>query len=339
MPTGVIVIDQHKHPYRHNQQAERLLGCYTIPSNISPQLHHFSQELAELHDRWCQGEALESASFLVPSNQRMLHPRWVALHHGHRDQGAVIYLEDMGEIKAHAQRMKLAALGRLTANIAHEIRNPLSSIRYAAELLHEQHLPETPNHHLTRIMVQNVQRINHIIEEVMQLNHRDKAKGEHILLAPLISKLIQEKIDTQILPANAISFSIPENLDIWCDPFHVERVLWNLISNAWRHSQQQHGSVKIHARFGYTEEVSIIDINDDGHGISPDYQRHLFEPFATTHKQGNGLGLYIARELTEANHGTLEYIHDEKKEAPHTGAHFRVILPRHPLYTTLPDVD
>lgn len=349
MPTGMVVVDEQGHPYRYNHQAERLLGCWETRNTSRTHLNAFSPALSEFHERWCAGESMEGASFLVSINQRLLHPRWIPLKQGRRDQGAVIYLEDMGEIKAHAQRMKLAALGRLTANIAHEIRNPLSSIRYAAELLHEQQLPipnttdPGPGHTLTRIIVQNVQRINHIVEEVMQLNQRDRAQPERLDLAEVITELLDEKAQTNELPREAVQLDIAPQLDVWCDRFHFERILWNLISNAWRHSQHQPGSIRLDVRLGYTQEVSVINVIDDGPGIGPEQRSQLFEPFATTHRQGNGLGLYIARELTEANHGTLECLSDDiyrpaltstpTTEHPAQGAHFRIILPRHPLHT------
>lgn len=340
MPAGMVVVDEHGRPYRHNHQAERLLGCWEPLHTARTSLNAFSPSLAKFHQRWLEGESMEGASFLVPVNQRLIHPRWIPLHPGHRNHGAVIYLEDMGELKAQAQKMKLAALGRLTANIAHEIRNPLSSIRYAAELLHEQHVENSSEYTLSRIMVQNVQRINHIVEEVMQLNQRDRARPNHLDLNEIITHLLNEKTQTHELPQDAVYIDISPQLDVWCDRFHLERILWNLISNAWRHSQQQAGSIRLDARLGYTQEVSVIDLLDDGPGITAEQRSHLFEPFATSHRQGNGLGLYIARELTEANHGTLEYLADENARRPSAahaqGAHFRIILPRHPLHSTSP---
>ncbi|MES2205811.1 MAG: ATP-binding protein [Pseudomonadota bacterium] len=341
MPTGMIVVDDQGQVYRRNHQAERLLGClepYQTPRNY---LQDYSVPLAELHSRWCAAENLDGCTFTVAANQRLIHPRWISLQnngtHLH-NKGAIIYLEDLHEIQEHAQRMKLAALGRLTANIAHEIRNPLSSIRYATELLHEQFSENNDaapdqaySHAFTRIISQNVQRINHIVEEVMQLNQRDRAQPEQLKLEELICHLIQEKTQTGELIADAMYLTVEPNLQIWCDRFHLERILWNLISNGWRHSQQKTESVHIHARLGYTHEVTVIDVIDDGAGILPELQSRLFEPFSTTHRQGNGLGLYIARELTEANHGTLEYLGpDDIARLPHTtlpGAHFRIILP------------
>jgi two-component system, NtrC family, sensor histidine kinase PilS len=242
----------------------------------------------------------------------------------------------MGEIQSHAQKMKLAALGRLTANIAHEVRNPLSSIRYAAELLHENHSPDSSSFNLSRIIIQNTQRINHIIEEVMQLNQRDKAQPKLIPLHDIITHLINEKTQLGELPIEAIQLNLGEDLAVWCDPFHLERILWNLISNAWRHSQQNKHSLYIETRPGYTREVSVIEVIDDGSGIPETLRPHLFEPFTTSHRQGNGLGLYIARELTEANHGTLECLFNEpfRTNSLHHGAHFRIILPTQAFQTS-----
>jgi two-component system sensor histidine kinase PilS (NtrC family) len=340
MPTGMIVVDDKGQVYRHNHQAERLLGCLEPYQTPRRYLQDYSVPLAELYSRWCAGENLDGCTFTVAANQRLIHPRWILLQgngtHLH-NKGAIIYLEDLHEIQDHAQRMKLAALGRLTANIAHEIRNPLSSIRYATELLHEQFSEDdaaanhaSSPHAFTRIISQNVQRINHIVEEVMQLNQRDRAQPERLKLEELIRYLIQEKTQTGELVPNAICLTFDPDLHIWCDRFHLERILWNLIANAWRHSQQKAESVHIHARLGYTHEVTVIDVMDDGAGIPAELQSRLFEPFSTTHRQGNGLGLYIARELTEANHGTLEYLAPEDiARIPQTlpGAHFRIILP------------
>ena len=220
--------------------------------------------------------------------------------------GALVFLEDMQRIQAQAQQIKLAALGRLTANIAHEVRNPLSAISYATELLHEEN--REPSHdRLVRIILDNTARLNRIVQDVMQLNRRDRAQAEHLHLADVLSRFTDEVCQAQHVTCNVFRMDVASDCDVEFDRGHFNQVLWNLCGNALRYCRQQPGSVQLRAASLGADGV-VLEIADDGPGIAAEAEQQLFEPFFTTEASGTGLGLYIARELCAANGAVLEYV-------------------------------
>lgn len=216
----------------------------------------------------------------------------------------LLVLEDQSQAEQAAQRLKLAALGRLTANIAHEIRNPLSAISHAAQLLHED-AHDSAFGKLAGIIENNAQRLDRLVEEVLTLNRRDRLNPVRFDPA-MLSALIDELRKTEEIPANAVIVTMTDTLHFQFDPDHLRQILWNLMRNAWRYSRKQAGSLCIRAHLA--GDTVQIDIEDDGPGVAPEYISKLFEPFCTTDAQGTGLGLFLARELAEANRASLAHL-------------------------------
>jgi two-component system sensor histidine kinase PilS (NtrC family) len=216
--------------------------------------------------------------------------------------------------------MKLVALGRLTASIAHEIRNPLSSIGHAAELLEEDREMNDASRRLIDIISGNVTRLDRIVKEVLDLNRRDRAQPEAIDPNGFFEHFLAQFCANEKVPEGCIDVQVRTTFRPWFDRQHLDQVLWNLVRNAWRHSRQRPGSVRVVLSGSPAPGRLHLDVLDDGSGISREAQAHLFEPFFTTEAQGTGLGLYIARELCEGNGARIEYIDDN------AGAHFRVTL-------------
>jgi two-component system sensor histidine kinase PilS (NtrC family) len=220
------------------------------------------------------------------------------------DNSRVLVLEDQSQAEQVAQRLKLAALGRLTANIAHEIRNPLSAISHAAQLLREEtHDPAQTK--LTGIIENNAHRLDRLVEEVLTLNRRDRLSPVSFDTA-LLAALIDELRQTEEIPAEAVIVTMPDALHFQFDADHLRQILWNLMRNAWRYSRKQAGSLRIRALVAVGSVR--IEIEDDGPGVAADFESKLFEPFSTTDAQGTGLGLFLARELAEANHASLAHL-------------------------------
>jgi two-component system sensor histidine kinase PilS (NtrC family) len=220
------------------------------------------------------------------------------------DDSRVLVLEDQSQAEQAAQRLKLAALGRLTANIAHEIRNPLSAISHAAQLLQED-VHDPAQARLTAIIENNARRLDRLVEEVLTLNRRDRLNPvsfDAVSLAALIDELRQ----TEEIPPDAVIVSMPDPLRFQFDPDHLRQIVWNLLRNAWRYSRKQAGSIRFNAQM--PGNSMQLEIADDGPGVAPEQRGKLFEPFCTTDAQGTGLGLFLARELAEANHATLAYV-------------------------------
>ncbi|MFO7543853.1 MAG: ATP-binding protein [Thiobacillus sp.] len=231
-----------------------------------------------------------------------------------QDDSQVLILEDQSQAERAAQRLKLAALGRLTANIAHEIRNPLSAISHAAQLLNED-LHDTAQLKLTSIIDNNVRRLNQLVEEVLSLNRRDRLNPVSLDVTAL-STMISELLQTEEIPGDAVIVSMPHTLQLHFDPDHLRQIVWNLLRNAWRSCSKQAGCIQISLQAD--GDSVLLDIQDDGTGVHPEHQGKLFEPFFTTDAQGTGLGLFLARELAEANRATLDFISEK------SGAHFRL---------------
>lgn len=310
MDDGVLVVDAGGHVRLQNPRAgDLLLGAASENQSLAA----LSPSLAERFRHW-QQQAVEVVEMLRRQDQHQLRVRYLpaAETGGH----SLIYLEDMERIQAQAQQMKLAALGRLTANMAHEIRNPLAAISHAAELLAEEE--RDPLHQrLGRIIHDNTLRLNRLVTEVLELGRRDRAQPETLRWSVFLSGFLDELALHD--PSSARRVQVAEgDIDLQFDRGHLYRVLWNLVVNALRHASAGDGAVRLQARLSPIGSAVEILVSDDGPGVDEPSRSQVFEPFFTTHGAGTGLGLYIARELCEANGASLELV----DEAP--GAHFRI---------------
>lgn len=315
MPDGVLVVDERGAVRQSNPSAEKLLG-HSFPADRKNLLGDKSQLLGAMFAAWRQNKSLGKEVLRLPLTNRLVRVRFLPVQHG-GFWGAVIVLEDMQRVQEQAQQVKLAALGRLTANIAHEVRNPLSSISYAAELLQEESQNPAQTR-LSQIILDNAARLNRIVQDVMQLNRRDRVNAEPIDLAQYLIGFVEELCQTQRLAPTVIKIDLPPVCNVRFDRGHLDQVLWNLCRNALRHGQGKTDSV--HLRVSHlNDSCAILEIVDDGAGVPAEVALKLFEPFFTTAAGGTGLGLYIARELCEANGAILEYL-----PGPQAGACFRI---------------
>jgi len=219
----------------------------------------------------------------------------------------ILYVEDYRNLIQHAQQLKLASLGRLTASIAHEIRNPLGAISHAAQLLSESdNLIET-DVRFTEIILQHSKRVNQIIENTMSLSKRKEPKAELIDLKEWIPLFIEEYSTAK---SCEIEYSWDDaHPDIKMDPTHLRQILTNLFDNGLRYSMDLINKALIDVRTGLSQndDTTYIEVIDHGAGVREDKVQDIFEPFYTTGTQGTGLGLYISRELCEINQATLNY--------------------------------
>ena len=304
---GVVVLDGHGVVRHYNSRAERLLGRIQRDATLP--------ELMPVIQRWRRGGCQPYAQ-TIESNVRgqQLIGRMVPLE----ENGApllVLFLQNVAELAAEAQQLKLTALGRLTANIAHEIRNPLAAISHASELLAED-AADPATQRLAGMVQANTRRINRLVEEVLQLNRRDRVRSETLELSRFLPELIDSFVLAHPDTAGRILTRYLAPVSVRFDRGHLQQILSNLLSNGWRHSSGTTGAVRMEI------DHDCIRVIDDGPGIAPDTQSHLFEPFFTTESSGTGLGLYIARELAEANGARLDY------QPP--GGCFRLSLPKEP---------
>jgi len=320
MQDGVLVVDLNGVVRGHNAQVTRLLGGFGRMRG-GMRLAEFSSTLHDYWRRWQDDFTIALPPFKVEVTQRLLRVRLVRIGSG-LNGGTLIYLEDLGRAQTEAQQMKLAAMGRLTASIAHEVRNPLSAINQAAQLLEEDKAVAPDGMRLLAMIRNNSKRIDRIVGEVLQLNRRDRQQPETILLADFLRSLCEEIVQAENIPAGSIQIIAPDDLVVIFDRGHFNQILWNLVRNAWQHCQKREASVRLNARAGYMGDAVIFELADDGPGIPAELRGQIFEPFFTTRVGGTGLGLYIARELADANGSTLELL----PKSP--GAQFRMTLKR-----------
>lgn len=316
---GVLVVDSNGEIIQRNLFAEHLFGL-SSPSTTAafPKLIDHIPALATRLAAWYSNKKTEFDLLRLPPNNVLVRTRFVPIKENN-PAGAVIFLEDMSHIQAQVQQLKLAALGRLTANIAHEIRNPLSAISHAAELLEEEQNANSARPRLINIIRDNTQRLNKIVQDVLQLNRRDITKSENISIENFLHSFIADFCLTEKIDRDTFVLEINGKSIIVFDRGHLNQILWNLCRNAWRYCRRKKGSIQLRLANWTNEKSIMLDIIDDGSGVSPNQLKQLFEPFYTTASSGTGLGLYIARELCEANHASLDCIESS------AGGHFRII--------------
>jgi two-component system sensor histidine kinase PilS (NtrC family) len=234
----------------------------------------------------------------------------------------IIFLEDSGRMQQQAQQLKLASLGRLTASIAHEIRNPLGAISHAAQLMEEAPNLGPADKRLLDIIHNHSARVNNIIETILQLSRRRPSQIDKLQLTDLIEQCITERELQSQVNQDQIDVKNIVPMEIEVDSNQVKQVLHNLIDNGLRYSEQNVGKRKLKISSAHLSDTgeAFIDIEDYGSGVPRDQIKNLFEPFYTTENRGTGLGLYIAEELCEANRLLLSYV-DNKP-----GGCFRIIF-------------
>lgn len=227
----------------------------------------------------------------------------------------VYFIEDTGAVSEKAQQLKLASLGRLTASIAHEIRNPLSAINHAAQLLSESDSKDE-DRQITEIIERNAGRLNAIIDNILNLSRKGTRQPEVLDINDLLARHIQQFIQHRNLKEDQISLNLPESpMKICSDRSQLEQVFEILLDNAVTHFNRPIEGLNITIILNHTDTASSIDIMDNGPGLNRQTRESLFEPFFTTRADGTGLGLYIAGELCQSNHIQLTDVQKDGKGA------------------------
>lgn len=307
LQSGVVLVDEAGWVHVMNDTArelldQRLISMPVALAQLSPLLHQRLQT-------WQVG-IRETPPFRVVEHRPEVIPRFTQLS-GTQATHILITLEDSEKVAERLQQIKLAALGRLTAGIAHEIRNPLAAMSHAAQLLQESADASTHNRRLSQIIHDNVNRANRIINDVLGLARRDRVHPERLKLADWLTTFIQEfQHSSEVKPPQWRQSVEPADLEIVFDPHQFRQVLWNLCANACQYGVQAGETpiITLTARLEAERSRPLLDVSDAGPGIPPEHLEKLFEPFFTTRSKGTGLGLYLARELCEANRAHLQYL-------------------------------
>lgn len=321
MRTGIMVVTADGQVQMANHAAASLLGNIYLEAmmplaKISPALH-------ERFRQWLNGDDTSSQqpigqSHGLPDLQAGFSIIEPDLGKASR---TLVFLEDASQLNQRFQQVKLASLGRLTASIAHEIRNPLAAINHAAQLLEETQ-EDSADLKLTGIINTQVQRLNGIIENVLHLSRQQRGTPGAIELRNWLLSFRDEFCHSQQIPLQQINIEIqPEDTCILFDTGNLHQVLWNLCANAISHYGKNISTLSISLQGGYSQDLKqpFLDVIDNGPGISEKAEQHIFEPFFTTHKDGTGLGLYITKEVMESNRAKIHHI-----ELPIHGTCFRL---------------
>jgi len=317
--TGVLVVDVAGIVHLHNEAAWHLLGQPPMDGLVLGQV---APELAQRLFQWRMADARnEGKPLQLREDTPDVIPRFTGL--GSSSELFVIFLDDTSLVSRRAEELTLANLGRLSASIAHEIRNPLAAISYSAQLLEESpDLPEA-DRRLVEIVLNHCQRMNGIIENVLSLSRRERSKPEAIDTVRWVQRFVDDYKSSHPMESFELrAASRAQELECVVDPQQLEQVVSCLVQNAIKHGHLpgQPARITVATRRLVEKGPIVVEVLDRGPGIPPKVAARIFEPFVTTHELGNGLGLYIARQLCEANQATLEYL-------PVTGGScFRVTL-------------
>jgi two-component system sensor histidine kinase PilS (NtrC family) len=319
---SIVVVDGDDQVRLINESAGKHLG---IKGNARGEaIATVAADLANRLQSWRSAarDGRSKATFSGPDGAT-LQPHFARLGHDN-DGGVVIFLEDTSLIAERVQQAKLAALGRLSASIAHEIRNPLGAMSHAGQLLAESPSISKEDLRLTDIIRSNARRVSQIVESVLALSRRAQSRPERLQLTPWVEDFAREFVQTLELYEDAVSVvdGAPD-IEVQMDPTHLHQILWNLCDNAVKYASAAAGAIAVEITCGTLEQSGrpFIEVADRGPGIKPDKVEQIFEPFYTTQSGGTGLGLYISRELAERNGASLRY-----HARPGGGSTFRVVF-------------
>jgi len=325
LQTGIIVLDQGGHIRHLNPTAWDMLGQ---PDDWRDEtLVSFAPELNSHLNYWLDKVSPKVASYDIKHWKTTEFSMRIS-QLGVQNQGVVlVYLDDTRMQREKQQDVKMASLGQLTANIAHEIRNPLGAISHAAQLLSESTLLDKADERMIQIIQSNSKRMNGTIESVLNLSRKNNPKRENIRLKLWLNDFINDFVIQSSLDKKQISlFMDVADASIQFDPTHLHQVMWNLCRNAEKYAKEDVSKLHIDIQGSHPSHTNDVMLNiiDNGKGVPEKNIDRLFEPFFTTSTKGDegtGLGLFMARELCLSNGCSLEYV-----KLPAGGSCFRLIF-------------
>jgi two-component system sensor histidine kinase PilS (NtrC family) len=305
---SLLVVDAADKIRLINESAAKILGDdHAVPGALVGEV---SPRLLYSLTTWRQSERGENSpsSFVAADGARVIQPHFAPLG-GAAPGPTLIFLEDTSLMAERVQQGKLAALGRLSASIAHEIRNPVGAMSHAGQLLAESPSMGPDERRLTDIIRNNSERVSTIINNVLQLSRREATKPTRLTLGDWIEEFLGEFCETMQVPRARIGFiEDADDLEVRFDPSHLHQVVWNLCDNAIKYGEVR-GGISVEIKLGRLNPSNrpFLEVADRGPGIEPQAVDRIFEPFFTGRKGGTGLGLFIARELGQLNRAILLY--------------------------------
>jgi two-component system sensor histidine kinase PilS (NtrC family) len=320
---SILVVDSQDRVRLINESAATILGSAAragaLVGEVSPRLLYLLETW-----RTVRGAPAEpSRTFVADDGARVIQANFVSL--GDDDPKPVlVFLEDTSALAEKVQQSKLAALGRLSASIAHEIRNPIGAMSHAAQLLGESPDLGEGDRRLTEIMRTNATRVSAIIDSILQLSRRESSQPDRLSLRGWLEEFCQEFCETMQWPAQRLTVEAPEaEVEVTFDATHLRQVVWNLCENAIRHGMPAGNDGPVEIRIGRLGSSGrpYLEVADRGDGVAAEQAERIFEPFYSGERRGTGLGLFLARELAQMNSANL--IHEPR---PGGGSIFRLVF-------------
>ena len=311
---GVLVLDAQGRVRASNPAAAGLLGedALTRAGHLGLRGISAWQELAQrMRETLDKGQPVfAEVSIVWPGEgvQRLkLRTQLTAPQDG-SERLCVMFLQDLREMQAQLRTEKLASMGRMSAAVAHEIRNPLAAIVQANSLL-EEDLGDPRQRQLTRLIGQNAKRLGTIVDDILdvaRVRQSSASSGERVVaLTPAVNRICQE---WQSQHESTLVLQTSEDVDmVHFEAEHLRRVLVNLLDNAHRHASTRSGSIRVTVQAERAGDAPTLRVWSDGPALDASIERHLFEPFFTSDSRSSGLGLYICRELCDTHGATILY--------------------------------
>ncbi|AHE66986.1 His kinase A phosphoacceptor domain/histidine kinase-, DNA gyrase B-, and HSP90-like ATPase [Legionella oakridgensis ATCC 33761 = DSM 21215] len=305
---GVIYVDSNRQIKVINKAARQFL-------NLAFQQNHSTLEEVSLplYKKYLQFLSQKQAN--EQSAQATIDKPYLQVHFfsaSDAEKTAVlIIIDDMMNIAQQAQQLKLASLGRFSASIAHELRNPLGAISHAIQLLGEEEYLNEEDSRLKQLILKNCERMNQVIKNVLQMSRRQQSSPEAI---DLTSFLQQFKHEFCLINQCNITINLPLNKarKVVFDKSQLEQVLIILCDNAMQHGRDSTGEVNITIAVEEHVRHMLLTLCDTGPGITKEIRNNIFDPFFSTLRSGNGMGLFIAKDLCEINQARLNFVESKQ---------------------------
>ncbi|HLA71552.1 MAG TPA: HAMP domain-containing sensor histidine kinase [Steroidobacteraceae bacterium] len=307
---SIVVVDHENRIRLINETAAQLLGDRSAYPDAL--LGEASPQLLYLLETWRARTATSvapAATFVAADGGHVIQPHFASLG-GAEPSPVIVFLEDTELLAVKIQQSKLAGLGRLSASIAHEIRNPVGAMSHAAQLLAESASLTDEDKRLTEIVRTNGDRVRQIIENVMSMARRENSRPERVVLATWLAGFRDEFCATmQIEPTRLAISALLGDVEVHVDPSQLRQIVWNLCENAVKYGATDAENNSIELRVGRLASTArpFLEVADRGPGIAVQHRERIFEPFFTGNERGTGLGLFLARELAQTNGATLLY--------------------------------
>lgn len=297
MRTGIVVVNTDQRIISMNSAAKSiLLPILEIDENQKEDAYLLPAALSEQLKLWKINSKRQPQPIVIPDSSRQVQLSFAFLK-PKSDSDVLIFLEDNRQIVQRVRQMKLASLGRLTASISHEVRNPLGAISHASQLLRESVTVADDDKRMIEIILDHCNRVNLIIEDVLDASRHDDTIAKAIILKEWLPKFIDNYRAThELCDEIALEITAPK-VKVNVIEGQLEQVLNNLFDNVLRYSHKKTGKATLLVQAGTGDkgggDQPYIHIIDDGEGVNDADEGQLFEPFHTTESSGTGLGLYI----------------------------------------------